>query len=93
MCGRDTVAVVGDPDEFDAALFEFDGDAGRPCVDGVVDEFLDDGGGAFDDLARRDLVGDQRREDADFRDGGGRGAHRRGVYSAWLFGNRHPPES
>ena len=34
-------------------------------VDGVLGEFLDDGGGSFDDLAGGDLRGDVRRKDSD----------------------------
>jgi len=49
-------AVVADADEFDAALFEFHDDAVRAGVDGVLDEFLDDAGGAFHHLAGGDTI-------------------------------------
>src|SRR5439155_6627092 len=56
-----------------AALFEVEGDAGGAGVQGVLDEFLDDRGGAFDDLARGDLVGDEGGEGLDA--GLGEGGH------------------
>ena len=39
------VAVVGDADEFAAAGFDFDADAGGSGVEGVFEELFDDGGG------------------------------------------------
>ncbi len=42
LVGGDAAAVVGDADEFDAALLEFDGDLGCAGVDGVFDEFFED---------------------------------------------------
>ena len=51
-------AVVGHPDEAATAGGDFDGDAGGLGVDGILDEFLHDRRGTFDDLAGGDLVGD-----------------------------------
>ena len=59
------VAVVGDADEFAAACFYFNANAGGPGVDGVFEELLDDGGRTFDDFACGDLVRHEVREDAD----------------------------
>ena len=58
-------AVVGDADEVDAALFEVDTDAARAGVEGVLDQLLDDAGGALDDLSGGDLVGQILRQDLD----------------------------
>ncbi len=68
--------VVLDPDLLLAAEFDMDGDAPRAGVDGVLDEFLDDGRGALDDFASRDLVGKIIGEAADpshLRSSAGRG--------------------
>ena len=51
-------AVVGDGDGLEPGLFDADGDLVGAGVDGVFDELLDDGGGAFDDLAGGDLIAD-----------------------------------
>ena len=59
------VAVVGDADELAAAAFDLDADARGAGVEGVFEEFLDDGGGAFDDFAGGDLVRHEVGEDAD----------------------------
>ena len=45
-----------------AALFDGDRDLGGAGVDGVFDEFLDDVGGTFEDLAGGDLSGDVGRQ-------------------------------
>lgn len=58
-------AVVGDSDEASAAGGDFDGDAGGVGVDGVFDEFLDDGGWALDHFTGCDLVGDLLGEELD----------------------------
>ena len=65
LVGRDAAAVVGDLDERLAALFDHDVDATGTGVEGIVEEFADDGGGAFDDLAGGDLAADFRREAPD----------------------------
>ena len=59
------VAVVGDADEFAAAGFDLDADAGGAGVEGVFEELFDDGGGALDDFAGGDLVRHEVGEDAD----------------------------
>ena len=56
VVGVDAAAVVAHADEFAAAVFDVDVDLRRAGVDGVFDNFFDDGGGAFDDFARGDLV-------------------------------------
>jgi hypothetical protein len=58
-------AIVGDADEAAAGGEDFDGDAGGLGVEGVFDQFLDDGSGAFDDFAGGDLVGDLFGEESD----------------------------
>ena len=56
LCGRHPDAVVGDRHEGVAALAQLDPDAPRIGVEGVLDEFLHDGGRALDDLPGRDLI-------------------------------------
>ena len=51
ILGVDPRAVVHDPHEAHAPLFERDGDPGRPGIEGVFEEFLDDARRAFDDFA------------------------------------------
>jgi hypothetical protein len=58
-------AVVGNTDEAAAAGFDFDADAGGASVERILQQFLDDGGGAVDDLAGGDLVGDLVGENMD----------------------------
>ena len=60
-----SVAVVGDADELAASGFDFDADARCARVDGVLEEFLDYGCGAFDDFASGDLVRHEVGENAD----------------------------
>ncbi len=59
------MAVVGDADEFAAAGFDLDTDASGAGVNGVLKQFLDDGGRTLDDLAGGDLVRDLVGEDVD----------------------------
>ena len=59
------VAVVGDADELAAAGFDLDADAGGAGVERVFEQLFDDGGGAVDDFAGGDLVGDLVGQDAD----------------------------
>ena len=59
------MTIVDDLDEFASALLDGDADAGRTGVNGIFDEFLDDGGGAFDDFAGGDLVDEECGEAAD----------------------------
>ena len=68
VVGAGSPSAVGDAHEFDTALPELDPVIRRAFrVESVVDQFLDDRGGPIDDLARRDLVDDQRRELPDAR--------------------------
>ena len=53
-----TGTVIGHTDEAAAAGTDLDGDLLRAGIEGIFDEFLHDAGGAFDDLAGRDLVRD-----------------------------------
>jgi hypothetical protein len=48
-------AVVGDLDSLAAAVLDVYVDGGGPGINGVFDEFFDDGGGPFHDLTGRDL--------------------------------------
>jgi len=57
--------VVGDGDEAAAAGGDLDVDLGGAGVEGVFEEFLEDGGGALDDFAGRNLVGDMLGQEAD----------------------------
>ena len=57
VVGRHADAVVLDAHEPLAAVLDRDRDARRLGVDGVLDQLLDDRGGALDDLAGGDLVG------------------------------------
>jgi hypothetical protein len=59
--------VVGDADEADAAVDYGHLDIFAVSVDCVLDQFLDNRGGAFDDLAGGDFVGRVRVKDADDR--------------------------
>ncbi len=58
------VAVVDDANHALAAGFDFDANGFCAGVEGVFEELLDDGGGALDDFARGDAVGDGFGEDA-----------------------------
>jgi len=64
--------VVGNADEAATASFDFDADAGGAGIEGVLQQLLDDGGGAVDDLAGGDLVGDLVGENADAAHAGSR---------------------
>ena len=61
VLGRDASAIVDDADELDAPLFDLDIDTSAARVERIFEQFLDHAGRPFDDLARRDLVDDQRR--------------------------------
>src|SRR5205085_7669768 len=69
VVGGDAAAVVDDADQLGAALVQVDVNALRAGVDGVFEQFLDDAGGPFDDLAGGDLGDDVRRQLADARHG------------------------
>jgi hypothetical protein len=64
---RDAATVVADADAAHAALFELDLDGPRAGVECVLEHFLDDRGGALDDLAGGDLVDEDVRQRADRR--------------------------
>lgn len=62
----DSVAVVGDLDEFKAAVFDEEGDGGGGGVEAVLEELFDGGDGALDDLAGGYTVNDGVAETLDF---------------------------
>ncbi len=62
VVGRDAAAIIDDANRLDAALLDFHVDPRSAGIDGIFEQLLDDAGGAFDDLARRDFVDDQRRK-------------------------------
>ena len=64
LVARDAGAVVRHADQAGAAAFDVDGDRARAGVERVLDELFDDGRGALDDLAGRDLVDELRGQDA-----------------------------
>jgi len=51
-------AIVRNPEQAPAAVFDFDADAGRARIEGVFQELFDDGNGPLNHLARRDLICD-----------------------------------
>ena len=61
LVGGDAGAVVLDPDGSGAALLDGDRDLVGVGVEGIFDEFLDDGGRSFDDFTGGDLGGDVGR--------------------------------
>ena len=79
LVGGNAAAVVAHARESHAARFDFHLDASRAGVEAVLDQLLDDGGRALDDLAGRDLIDEVIVEDAD-RHGG----------SCWLAGSLPP---
>ena len=58
IVASDAAAVVDDADQLDAALLDVDVDARAAGIDGVFEQFLDDAGRPFDDLAGGDLGDD-----------------------------------
>ena len=54
ILAQDARSVIGDAHKGDAAVFDLDGDGGCAGVDGVFDQFFDDGGRTFDDLTGGD---------------------------------------
>ena len=64
---RHSAAVVDHPYEGRAAVFYLHGDRAGAGVDGVFHELLDDGGRAFDYLARGDHIGKLRGQYIDYR--------------------------
>ncbi len=65
VVARHAFAVVRDAHEAAACACDLDLDAGGAGIERVLDELLCDGGGAFDDFARGDLVGEELRKDTD----------------------------
>jgi hypothetical protein len=65
VVGGHAAAVVADLDPLAATVLEEDVDDGGAGVDRVLDELLDDRGGALDDFARRDLIHELRGKAAD----------------------------
>jgi hypothetical protein len=63
----DAAAVVHHLDEIRAALGHLDVDAPAAGVDRILQQFLEDAGGALDDLAGSDLVDEQGRQALDAR--------------------------
>ena len=62
VVGRHPHAVVGDPDQVLAPPLDRQVDPRGPGVDRVLEQLLDDARRPLDDLARRDLVDDRRRQ-------------------------------
>src|SRR5262245_32418517 len=62
--------VVLDAEQLLSAQLDRDHDAGRMRIERVLDQFLDDGGWAFDHLAGGDLVGEMKWETMDARHSG-----------------------
>ncbi len=54
--GGNTVTIVADADEADAAFLQVNLDPARAGIEGVLDQFLDHGRWPFDDFAGGDLV-------------------------------------
>ena len=65
LTGRYAVTVVAHADQADSAVLDVDGEALCARVEGVLDELLDDGRRALDDLAGSDLVDEWALEDPD----------------------------
>ena len=62
VIAREARAVVGDADEIKAAAHQVNANLARACVDGILDQLLDDRGRPLDDLAGGDLGGDILRQ-------------------------------
>ena len=58
VLGQDAAAVIDDADQVGPALLDVDIDARAAGIDAVFEQLLDDAGGPFDDLPRRDLGDD-----------------------------------
>jgi len=78
LVGRDAVAVVGHQDAADAAAVQADFDGPGAGVQGVFQQFLQHGGGAFDDFARGDLADEDVGQ-------GGNGSRHENDYSEGSF--------
>jgi 2-keto-3-deoxy-L-rhamnonate aldolase RhmA len=64
LLARDAGAVVADLDELRAPARELDGNLARAGVEAVLQQFLERGGGAFDDFPGGDLADEQIGQDA-----------------------------
>ena len=64
-------AVVGDPQQTPAAGLDLDADVGGAGVEGVFEKLLDYRGGALDDFAGGDLIGDLVGENSNAAHGSG----------------------
>lgn len=62
----DSVAIVGDLDEFEAAVLDDEVDGGGGGVEAVLDQLLHGGDGALDDFPGGDSVDDGLAEAVDF---------------------------
>src|SRR5262249_936489 len=60
-----TAAVVDNADQPASAGLDFDAQVGAAGIDGVFQQLLDDGSGAFDNFTRGDFVGNLIGKDAD----------------------------
>ena len=65
----DADAVIGDPDQAYATLFDLDIDPAGTGIEAVFDQLLDYGGGSFDHLAGSDLADQKVRQEMDGRHG------------------------
>ena len=65
IVGSHADAVIGDADEVAPTLANLDAHRERTGIEGILDQFLHDGRGPLDDLARRDLADEFGRQDAD----------------------------
>ena len=65
VVGIHAFAVVLHADLFLASELDVNGQAPRPGVDGVLDQFLDHRGRPFDDFAGGNLIGEVGRETVD----------------------------
>ena len=72
LVALDAAAVVAHAAQARAALFDLDLDAARAGIDAVLDQLLEHGRRALDDLAGSDLVDELFGKDADRHDAAGR---------------------
>ena len=68
LLGRDSGAVIDDPDQVPAGAANLDRDAPGARVEGVLDQLLDDRRRPLDHLPGGDRVGDLGGEGADRHD-------------------------
>ena len=65
ILGIDTAPIVGKPDQFTTASFQFNCDFCRSCIQGIFQELLDDGRRSLHNLAGGNSVGQCFREKND----------------------------